>query len=508
MGSSNNDGNRIPAISIKGIGKSFATNVVLRDISLDVYEGDVVALIGGNGAGKSTLMKILMGIYQPDAGEIHIKGKKVNLSHPSAALANGIYLVPQEPMLFPNMTVEENIVLGFKEKRSELHTRLTALIDNLGWDLKLDRKADSLSIAEQQLVEILRGLLRDSRILILDEPTSALTFHEIESLFRIVTDLHCNGISIFYITHRLTEVFDIATRVVILRDGQITMEGSVGEFNQEMLIQGLLPTNYERAVQKEKACRDIDFTTEKPLLVIENLCGYGFNNINLKVYPGEILGLAGVVGAGRTEFAVTVFGKAAVKSGKVYLDGEDITSKKCNAIIEKGLTYVPEDRHLNGIYAMSDVEANVTSGVLGHLSKFFVDRKKANQLTDKYINGFRIKVTGRDQTTSSLSGGNQQKVVLAKSLAANPKVVILDEPTRGIDAGARGDVYRIINELSEQGVAVILISSDIEEVVELSDRVVTMYQGRINHTFKGDDITVDNLMAASFGVYQEKEVTA
>ena len=471
MGSSKNDVNKVPVISIREISKSFAANLVLKDISLDVDEGDVVALIGGNGAGKSTLMKILMGIYQPDSGEIRINGKKVNLSHPSAALANGIYLVPQEPMLFPNMTVEENIVLGFKEKRSELRTRLTALIENLGWDLKLDRKAESLSIAEQQLVEILRGLLRNTRILILDEPTSALTFNEIESLFRIVTDLHSNGISIFYITHRLTEVFDIASRVVILRDGQITMEGSVGQFDQEMLIQGLLPSNYEKPEKMEKVCRDIDCSREMPLLEIKNFSGYGFSSINLQVYPGEILGLAGVVGAGRTEFAVTVFGKDVVKNGKVFLAGEDITGRKCSTIIEKGLTYVPEDRHLNGIYSMSDVEANVTSGVLGHLSRFFIDRKKANKLTDGYIKDFRIKVTGRDQIASSLSGGNQQKVVLGKSLAANPKVVIMDEPTRGIDAGARGDVYRIINGLSEQGVAVILISSDIEEVVELSDRV-------------------------------------
>ncbi|MBR0598706.1 sugar ABC transporter ATP-binding protein [Sinanaerobacter chloroacetimidivorans] len=506
MGLSNDDRTQTPAISINGISKSFATNVVLRKINLDVYQGEVVALIGGNGAGKSTLMKILMGIYQPDGGEIHISGKKVNLCSPSAALSNGIYLVPQEPMLFPNMTVEENIVLGFQEKRAELRLRLEALIENLGWDLKLDRKAESLSIAEQQLVEILRGLLRNSKILILDEPTSALTFHEIESLFRIITDLHSNGISIFYITHRLTEVFDIATRVVVLRDGQITMEGSVGQFNQEMLIQGLLPTNYERAaIRKEEAVSDKKRKSKKPMLEIKDFGGYGFSNVNLEVYPGEILGLAGVVGAGRTELAVTIFGKDLVKQGAVILDGEEITGRKSKQIIEKGLIYVPEDRHLNGIYSMRDVEENVTSGVLGHLNKYFIDRKKSRELTDRYIKDFRIKVTGRDQITGSLSGGNQQKVVLAKALATNPKVVILDEPTRGIDAGARGDVYRIIHELKQQGVAVLLISSDIEEVIELSDRVAAMYQGRINHTFEENEITVDNLMSASFGVYQKEE---
>ena len=496
---------KTPAISISGICKSFSSNVVLRGIDLDVYAGDVVALVGGNGAGKSTLMKILMGIYQPDAGEIRIAGEKVNLNSPKAALANGIYLVPQEPMLFPNMTVEENIVIGFNEKKTDLHARLATLIETLGWDLKIDRKAESLSIAEQQLVEILRGLLRDSKILILDEPTSALTFHEIESLFRTINDLHEKGISLFYITHRLNEVFEIATRVVILRDGQITVEGEVGKFNQEMLIEGLLPANYERGAKcTDKVCR-IDYASQKPTLEVSDYSGYGFSDINLEVYAGEILGIAGVVGAGRTEFAITVFGKDAVKKGKVILDGEDITGLSSRTIIVKGLNYVPEDRHLNAIYSMSDVEANVTSGVLGHLSKFFLNRQKANALTDQYINDFRIKVTGRDQSCSSLSGGNQQKVVIAKTLAANPKVVILDEPTRGIDAGARGDVYRIINQLKEEGVAVILISSDIEEIVELSDRVATMYQGRLNHTFTGESITVDNLMAASFGVYRKEE---
>ncbi len=494
-----------PVVSIKGISKSFASNMVLRSIDLDVYKGDVLALVGGNGAGKSTLMKILMGIYQPDSGEIFVEGEKVVLSKPSVAMGSGIYLVPQEPLLFPNMTVEENIIIGFKENSSSLRVRLKSLIENLGWDVKLDRKAESLSIAEQQLVEILRGLLRNSGILILDEPTSALTFNEIQSLFRTIHDLHKKGISIIYITHRLTEVFEIATRVVILRDGQIAIGGAVKEFTQEMLIEGLLPPNYIRAEKKEKKC--VEYTCEKaPVLEIKGLCGYGFANIDLKVYPGEIMALAGVVGAGRTELAISIFGKDKIKCGQVLVDGEDITGKSTKQIINKGLNYVPEDRHLNGIYSMSDVEVNVTSGILQNLSKLFLNLKRANGITDKYIDNFRIKVTGKDQIASSLSGGNQQKVVLAKTLAAEPKVVIMDEPTRGIDAGARGDVYRIINQLKEEGVGVLVISSDVEEIVELADRVAIMYQGRINNTFTGDSITIDNLMAASFGVYQEVAV--
>lgn len=492
-----------PVVSIKGISKSFASNIVLRGIGLDVNVGDVIALVGGNGAGKSTLMKILMGIYQPDSGEIHVAGEKVVLSNPSVALSSGIYLVPQEPLLFPNMTVEENIAIGFNEKPAVLRGRLKLLIDNLGWDLKLDRKADSLSIAEQQLVEILRGLMRNSKILILDEPTSSLTFKEIESLFKTIHDLHRKGISIIYITHRLTEVFDIATRVVILRDGQITVSGNVNEFTQEMLIEGLLPPNYVRAVSEEKVCVDLS-CDKKPIFELVGLCGYGFSDIDLLVYPGEIMALAGVVGAGRTELAISVFGKDMIKSGKVLLNEEDVTGKSTRQLINKGLNYVPEDRHLNGIYSMLDVEANVTSGILEHLSKVFLNIKKGNIIADDYINHFRIKVTERDQVASSLSGGNQQKIVLAKTLAASPKVVILDEPTRGIDAGARGDVYRIINQLKEEGVGVLIISSDLEEIVELADRVATMYQGRINNMFFGENITIDNLMASSFGVYREE----
>jgi len=495
-------------ISIRGVCKSFALNTVLKGIDLDVNSGDVVAMIGGNGAGKSTLMKIIMGIYQQDAGDIFIAGEKANLNTPSAALAKGIYLVPQEPMLFPNMTVEENIVLGFDEKRSELHTRLVELNQKLGWNLKLDRKADSLSIAEQQLVEIMRGLLRNSQILILDEPTSALTFNEIESLFKIVEDLKKSGICIFYITHRLTEVFQIANRVVILRDGLITVDGPVEDFTQDDLIKGLLPPNAQDITAQACAIGPgVDYTKTKPMLEVKDFCGYGFNHINLNVYPGEILGIAGVVGAGRTELAVGIFGIDEVKSGKVLLDGEDITGKKTSRIIDMGLNYVPEDRHLNAIYGISGVTENVSSGVLRKMSKVFINTKAEKELADQYIKDFRIKVTGRDQLIGSLSGGNQQKVVIAKTLATQPKVVILDEPTRGIDAGARGDVYKIINQLKEQGVAVMLISSDIEEVVQLSDRVMTMFQGSINHTFERCDITVDNLMAASFGVY-EKEVKA
>lgn len=490
-------------ISIRGIHKCFASNAVLKGIDLDVNSGEVVALIGGNGAGKSTLMKIIMGIYQQDKGDIYLNGQKANLSKPAHALAHGIYLVPQEPMLFPNMTVEQNIIIGFKEKKNELHTKIIDILKQLGWNLKLDRKADTLSIAEQQLVEILRGLLRNAKILILDEPTSSLTFNEVESLFKLIEDLKKKGISIFYITHRLTEIFEIATHVAIMRDGMITLKGPVKAFTKDDLVKGLLPPDTKLKVTEKS--EELDYEVLKPIFELKNFSGYGFTDINLEVCPGEILGVAGVVGAGRTEFATTIFGMDEVKSGQVILDGEDITGLSTRVVLDKGLNYVPEDRHLNGIFKITDAAANITSANLRNMSKFFINKKAEVDLCDQYIKDFRIKVTGQDQIMGSLSGGNQQKIVISRVLSTSPKVVILDEPTRGIDAGARGDVYAIINQLKKQGVAVLLISSDFEEIVELSDRVVTMYQGSINHRFSKEMIDLDNLTAASFGVYEEEK---
>lgn len=502
MGNSDNKSDKTPLLKISNISKSFGSNQVLKGINLELNEGEVVALIGGNGAGKSTLMKIIMGIYTPDDGDMFIDGKKANLSKSSLALAAGIYLVPQEPMLFPNMTVEENIAMGFNETRSAMHTRMVELIGQLGWDLKLDRKANTLSIAEQQLVEILKGLLREARILILDEPTSSLSFNEAESLFKLVEELKSKGIGIFYITHRLSEVFQIATHVAIMRDGVVSLSGEVSEFDKDNLVKALLPPGSELKTPGEKS--DIDYEGKEPILELKDFCGYGFDKLNLQVYAGEILGVAGVVGAGRTEFATTIFGMDKPKSGKVLLEGEDITGLGTRKVLDKGVNYVPEDRFLNGIFRIREVSWNISSAALRGMSRIFLNKKKENELADQYIKDFRIKVTDREQLMGSLSGGNQQKAVIARALSTNPKVVILDEPTRGIDAGARGDVYAIIDKLKMEGVAVLLISSDLEEIVELSDRAVSMYQGRINHTFTKDKIDLDSLTAASFGVYEEE----
>ncbi len=489
-------------LQVKGTTKAFGQNRVLKGVDINVDRGEVLALIGGNGAGKSTLMKIIMGIYQPDGGQIFIDGKEVQMSSPAVALAEGVYMVPQEPMLFPNMNVLENITMGFTESTSSLKSRLEKIMSEIGWKLDLSRKASTLSIAEQTLVEILRGLMRNSKILILDEPTSALTFDEVEAFFKVVTDLKNRGIGIIYITHRLAEVFDIATHVSIMRDGQITLEGPVENFTREMLVQGLLPPDATHENELKSNTTVIDYKNLKPIFEVQHLSGYGFQDISFQVYPGEILGIAGVVGAGRTELVSTIFGRDKVLSGKVILDGKDVTGMKTKDILTAGIDYVPEDRHLHGLFKISSIAANTTSALLKDsiLGKFLLNKRNENRITDQYISDFRIKTMSHDELAGSLSGGNQQKVVLSRALSTKPKLVILDEPTRGIDAAARGDVYSIIHHLRDEGVAVLLVSSDMEEIMELCDRTVTVFQGHINGEFCGSAINQDNLTAASFGL--------
>lgn len=497
-------------MSIRGVKKAFGTNLVLKGIDLDIAPGEVLALIGGNGAGKSTLMKIIMGIYTLDEGEIRMDGQPVKLGKPSASLAQGIYLVPQEPLLFPNMTVQENILMGFKEKASDLQKRLESHMKELGFNLNLQRKANTLSIAEQQLVEILRGLMREARMLILDEPTSALTFSEVQSLFKVVEDLKRKNISIIYITHRLNEVFEIATDVAIMKDGQITLQGPVENFTREMLIRGLLPADAETKALEEKRAEETNTRGEKPVLQVQGLSGYGFSDITFDLYPGEILGIAGVVGAGRTELISTIFGRDKVLSGKVLLDGKDITGHSTRQVLKDGINFVPEDRHYHGLFKIRSVASNTTSALLNtqEIGKVNMNRKVQNAITQKYVDEFRTKIVSLEDLLGSLSGGNQQKVVIARSLSTTPKVVILDEPTRGIDAAARSDVYSIIQQLKESGVAVLMVSSDIEEVVELADRAITVFQGRINGEFQKSEINQDALTSASFGVVKGKEEIA
>ncbi|MBV7506659.1 sugar ABC transporter ATP-binding protein [Bacillus sp. sid0103] len=500
-------------IHIRQIYKQFAGNPVLKGVDLTLNKGEVFAIVGGNGAGKSTLMKIITGLYRPDEGQIVVQGKEVSFHQPADAHKHGIYLVPQEPLIFPNMTIRENITIGLNVNKVECEKRIMNYLSELGWNLDISRRGISLSIAEQQLVELLRGLIRNSKILILDEPTSTLTFSEINSLFSTIKKLTSDGMGVFYITHRLTEIFELAHSVAVLRDGLISTKGGVKAFTYDKLLEGLMPEQSksasERVVRLEasevnvKGPNSSIKKSNNPILAVRDLTGHRFQNITFDLYPGEILGIAGVVGAGRTELASSIFGLEPWESGDVRLHQDSIKKLSIRERINRGLAYVPEDRHQHGIFSIASIKMNITSTILHRYKRLFLPLKKEKEISAKAINNLKVVTTGHNQLLSHLSGGNQQKIVLSKYLETKPKVIILDEPTRGIDAGARGDIYRIIDDLKNNGLAVILISSDTEEIVQLSDRVLVMHEGQITSSIEKEDLTVDSITSAAFGIKKE-----
>ncbi len=495
-------------VELKNISKAFVGVPVLKNVNFSLGAGVVHGLVGGNGAGKSTLMKILSGVYQPDEGEIWIKGQRERLKSPHDAHLKGIYLVPQEPALFPFLTIEENILLGTPKKNRPLYLKkIKELMAALKCDFKLDQIGADLTIAKQQLVELIKGLVRESSVIILDEPTSALTSREVDALFKTIKSLkEEKNIAFIYITHRLQELFDIVDELTILKNGEIVSEGPIGDYTLESIIQIMVPTVGESDEEKiedantEEKVQTLPRSSKKEyILEVEHMAGKGFFDVSLKIAKGEILGLTGVVGAGRTEFAEALFGITRKISGRVILEGKEINIKNPQQAIKYGIVYLPEDRHLHGGFLSATIKENTSSSILFKLFKAFLNDKKERKIARDFIKTLNIKTTGEDQKIMYLSGGNQQKVVLGKWLAATPKVLILDEPTRGIDANARKEIYASIRKLSREGLSILLISSDFEEIVTLSDRVVVMYQGRTISELQLPDITLENVTFASFG---------
>jgi AI-2 transport system ATP-binding protein len=495
-------------IELKNISKAFGGVPVLQNVNFAIRRGIVHGLVGGNGAGKSTLMKILSGVFQPDEGEIWVQGKNTKIRSPAEAHSKGIYLVPQEPVLFPYLTVEENILLGTKVKKKAYRKKLEDLMDALKCDFTLEQVGVDLTIAKQQLVALLRGLVRESEIIILDEPTSALTSREVNAMFKAVRDLiKTKNTAVVYITHRLQELSEITDELAILKNGKVVLQDKTDNCALEYIIQMMVPKIGERETEgtqidfkrmvtgNENAGRgEGEYTME-----IEGMWGKGFRDISLKVKKGEIIGLTGVVGAGRTEFAEALFGITRKTAGTVKLFGREVNIKNPRDAIELGVVYLPEDRHLHGGFLEADIKANITSSILYRLSKIFLRGNREKKLAHNFIQMLSIKATGEDQKFKYLSGGNQQKVVLAKWLAAVPKVTILDEPTRGIDANVRKEIYSSIRNLASKGISVILISSDFEEIVALSDRVLVMFNERVMAQLEPPNITLENITFASFG---------
>lgn len=484
-----------PVAVLDGIWKSYGGVAVLKGVSIDLQPGEIHALVGGNGAGKSTLMKIVTGVVNPDAGRIQIGGEELRRLSPRSAHANGVYLVPQEPELFPNLSVLENIQLslpGLDVDRAEI--RATA--EALSASLDLESRASDLSISDQQLVELVRGMLRGARVLVVDEPTSALTAREAERLFQQLRTLAAGGVGIFYVSHRMPEIFALCDRVTVLRDGAIALQEVTADTSIPELVNAMVPSSVMPPARPARAATP---TGAAPVLEVVDLTGHGFHEVSLEVFPGEVLGIAGVVGSGRTELAETIFGLRPGR-GSVRLRGEDYRVRSPRRSLARGLSYVPEDRHENGVFLLGTIVENISSTVLPRITRLgLIDARADGRLTDSMAADLAIQAGARTRAVGHLSGGNQQKVSLAKALAPQPSVLVLDEPSRGIDVAARADLYRLVDRLADQGLGVLLISSDFEEVVQLSSRVVVMRDGTLTAELSGDALTLAAVRNAAFG---------
>ena len=488
-------------LEMRGIAKRFGNFYALQDVNLDIYRGEIHALMGENGAGKSTLMKILAGAYIASAGEINIDGLPFPISSPKDAIRAGITLIYQEIHLSPNLTVAENIFLGREIKtllglnRKKMEQEAQEVLNRLGAQFTAAQKVSSLTIAEQQQVEIARALHRNSRILVMDEPTAALSARETEKLFALIKRLRDEGLAIIYISHRMAEIYELADRVSVLRDGKYVGSLLREEINSNTLVQMMVGRPLTDLFNKEQ----VDIGEE--VLRVENLSdGKKVHQANLSVRAGEIVGLSGLVGAGRSELAHLLFGVTQPTEGKMYLNGGEISFSSPRDAIAHHVALLPENRKEEGLFLDMNVFKNITMATLERDATLMViDQNKGKQETEQAIKGLKIRVPNANVEVSGLSGGNQQKVLLSRWMAIHPKLFILAEPTRGVDVGAKSEIYRMMIEMAKKGVAILMISSELPEIVGMSDRVYVMREGHIVGEVSSQQINQENIMSLAFG---------
>ncbi|HEV2764843.1 MAG TPA: sugar ABC transporter ATP-binding protein [Pyrinomonadaceae bacterium] len=494
-----------PILEMRGIGKRFPGVVALEGVSLEVRPGEVVALIGENGAGKSTLMKILGGVYQPDAGEVLIEGKPAHINSVPDAIALGIGFIHQELNVLENLDAAGNIFLGREPRRGRIFSRLDrkkmhadarVYLERLGLNVAPDTPLSRLSIAQQQLVEIAKALSQRARLLIMDEPTSSLTLAETERLMSVVKELRAQGVSIIYISHRLGEVMELADRVVALRDGRNAGQLSRQEITHERMVRMMVGRDIKSFYAHERGGEGRSLFGVRDLRTRR----YPQHSVTFDIREGEILGLAGLVGAGRTELAQAVFGAEPPVGGTLTLGGEEVRVRSPRDAIRHGIYLVPEDRRRSGLNVEELIRKNVTLPSLHRYASAGVVRAgEERKVSQRVCDELGVKAPSVEVRAGNLSGGNQQKVVLAKWLSLEPKLLIFDEPTRGIDVGAKAEIYELMRRLAARGVAVLMISSDMEEVLGVSDRVAVMHEGRLTGILGRRDCTEENVMRLAVG---------
>jgi rhamnose transport system ATP-binding protein len=489
------------AVELRGVSKRFGAFQALRNIDLDIVDGEVLALVGENGAGKSTLVKILAGVHHPDQGTVSVAGRHVDLHGPSHARSLGIAVIHQQPNLFPDLSVAENVAIADIPRDSlkrvdwrQMQRRARELFDSLGTPLPVNAPVRGLSIADQQLIEIAKALAIDAHTLVMDEPTAALSSREVERLFGIVRDLRGRGVAILFVSHHIEEVFELSQRVAVLRDGAHVVTAATSSMTPGDLIRHMVGRSVETLFPKEPA------RIGELVLEVRHLSHEGeFGDVSLALHRGEVLGIAGLVGAGRTEVARSLFGIDRADSGEILVAGKPLRIGSPSDAMRNGIAYVPEDRHQHGLVLDFSIASNVSLPILHRLFRFLVGRRREHRLAAEYVERLQVRTRGVDQPARSLSGGNQQKVVLAKWLASNPAILILDEPTRGIDIGAKAEVHRIISELAAGGMGIVLVSSELPEVLAMSDRVLVMREGHVVARLERDEATQERVMVAATG---------
>jgi ABC-type sugar transport system ATPase subunit len=503
-----------PLLEMNRISKSFPGVRALDDVTFSIRAGEIVGLLGENGAGKSTLMKILSGVHRADAGEIIYRGRHTSFSSIQEAQAAGVTLIFQELNHCPNLSVLDNLFLGREIRRRgspfldhrAMRARALALFDHLGVRIEreadLDRNLGQLSIATQQMIEVAKALLCDVKLLVMDEPTSSLSDKETERLFAVIRELRSRGTAVIFISHKLAEVFAITERIVVLRDGKNAGEIDSRTGTMAELITAMVGRELAASAPRRRA------EPGPEILRVEGLSGPPHvTDVSFTLREGEILGMAGLIGAGRTETARMLIGAAPRTRGRVLLDGKELRIHSPHDALRHGIAYVPEDRKAQALILDMSVRENLTLAIHDSLLRLriFLSRRKEAEVTERYIDALRIKISSPERRVSELSGGNQQKVVLAKWLATRPRILILDEPTRGIDVAVKAEVHRIIAELAEQGVAILLISSELPEILALSDRVLVMDGGRVKKVLATDNVTQETILSAALVASQSPD---